>query len=122
MKLVANGIVFVHAVLAITVLSSPILVLITGSLLAGRSIHIFALTAVTLVAWRLCGGCPLTILENKLRRAFDLGGMYEGPCIRHYLKQWLRVSMPGWVPSAMVITALLSSAAILLISKTRSTL
>ena len=49
--------------------------------------------AFTLVLWPLWGGCPLTTLENALRRRAG-GAVYPGGFIAHYLEKIVYWDLP----------------------------
>lgn len=57
----------------------------------------------------LCkGDCPLTILENFLRKRGDQEGVYAGSCIKHYLQKW-GIRVPRGFTTATLVLALLLS-------------
>jgi len=60
-----------------------------------RLLHLAAIVVVTLQSW-LGVVCPLTTLENHLRRtAGEIG--YQGTFISHWLQTMLYYEAPAWV-------------------------
>ena len=60
-----------------------------------RWAHLVAIGVVVVQAW-MGVNCPLTVLENWLRRQARIAG-YETSFIEHWLQQWLYYNAPPWV-------------------------
>jgi hypothetical protein len=62
---------------------------------AFRALHLLAIVFVALQAW-LGQACPLTTLENWLRRR-DGGSGYSGGFVEHWVQWLLYYEAPAWV-------------------------
>lgn len=56
-----------------------------------------------------CGKCPLTVLENSIRKRGDPNGCYTDSCIRHYLRS-AGFRVPRGFTTMGIIAALCASA------------
>ena len=101
-QLLADAVLSLHFAVVLFVLGVALAVLLGGP--AGwrwvrapllRWAHLVAITVVVGQAW-LGRDCPLTVLENWLRRQASLGG-YETSFIEHWVQHWLYYNAPPWV-------------------------
>jgi hypothetical protein len=59
-----------------------------------RTAHLLAITRVVLLTW-FDSACPLTVLENRLRRQAGQAG-YPGDFIGYWLHELLFLDCPRW--------------------------
>lgn len=108
MRNVADGLALLHGCFVVVLLACPygvyafrhndVLLLVMA-----------AVMCLTLVSWRIFGGCPLTRWENRLRQTCDPTGCYSGPCVNHYAKRLFRLNLPRWTVHALVVGSLAAS-------------
>ena len=98
----ADAVLTLHFAVVLFVLGVALLVLLGGP--AGwawvrapllRWAHLVAIAVVVAQAW-LGQDCPLTVLENWLRRQARLAG-YEKSFVEHWVQHWLYYDAPPWV-------------------------
>ena len=101
-QVLADAVLTLHFAVVLFVLGVALAVLLGGP--AGwawvrapllRWAHLAAIAVVVAQAW-LGQACPLTVLENWLRRQARLGG-YEKSFIEHWVQRWLYYDAPPWV-------------------------
>lgn len=69
-----------------------------------------SLMIITVVSWVVWGDCPLYIFEMRLRNKVDVGGMYRGSFMSHYLHKFFGLDIPtqtftvlGYVYAGLII-------------------
>lgn len=102
----ADTVLVVHALFVAFVIVGQVLILVGLACGWGwvrnirfRVAHLIAIAIVVAQAW-LGVLCPLTILENALRRRAGVAG-YEGSFIAHWLHRVIFYEAPGWVFTAV---------------------
>ena len=102
-QLLADAVLSLHFAVVLFVLGVALAVLLGGP--AGwawvrapwlRWAHLAAIAVVVAQAW-LGQACPLTVLENWLRRQARLGGYGEKSFVEHWVQQGLYYDLPPWV-------------------------
>jgi polyferredoxin len=104
--LAADGLLLLHVLFVVFVISGLLLVLAGGMLGWNwvrnpwfRLAHLFAIGVVVLQSW-LGVICPLTVWEMQFRaRAGD--AVYAGSFIAHWLQELLYYQAPDWVFTAV---------------------
>ena len=100
-QMLADVVLTLHFAVVLYVLGVALAVLLGGP--AGwawvrapllRWAHLAAIAVVVAQAW-LGQACPLTVLENWLRRQARLHG-YEKSFIEHWVQHWLYYDAPPW--------------------------
>ncbi len=102
----ADTVLVVHALFVAFVIVGQVLILVGLACGWGwvrnirfRVAHLIAIAIVVAQAW-LGVLCPLTILENALRRRAGVAG-YEGSFIAHWLHRLIFYEAPGWAFTAV---------------------
>lgn len=85
-------------------LSSPFIALRYAAFFSGYFFP-FALVVmpIILIAWRMFGGCPFTVWENRLREQEHAGSAYKDSCIQYYGFRWFGVRTPLWVIQPVLV-------------------
>lgn len=110
--MMANAVLALHTLVfasfSATSLASPFVAYFSPETLARLPVIIGAaiFAAVVAVTWRLAGGCPLTIWENK-RRLAEGKEPYAGGCIDRYARIWFGIALPANL-SSRILYALLA--------------
>jgi hypothetical protein len=101
-QLLADGVLALHVLLVAFVVVALLLTVCGGILHWGwvrnwwfRVVHLACISVVVAQSW-LGLICPLTILENWLRRQSG-SGQYDGSFIQYWLERLLYYEAPGWV-------------------------
>lgn len=108
MRSAAEWVVNLHlAWIGLVVASLPLVVLRPRT----RSFAL-GIIGTTVGSWRVFGDCPLFLLENRLRRAYDPREAYEGSFLSHSLDRRFSLHVPpavftvaGYVYGALVVVA-----------------
>lgn len=101
----ADAVLVVHGLFVVFVVAGLVLILAGGALgwrwvrsPPFRVAHLVAIAVVAVQAW-VGATCPLTTLENDLRRGAG-GRGYEGGFIAHWVERLLYHDAPAWVFTA----------------------
>ncbi|MBX4186702.1 MAG: DUF2784 domain-containing protein [Candidatus Doudnabacteria bacterium] len=60
----------------------------------------------TLASWKLFGGCPFTVWENRLREKEGLP-KYTGSCLPQYTSKWFGLNVPNKYFNSVIIILLI---------------
>lgn len=91
MRILANCIAILHLYWIKAILGG----LVVSYFVAWYRPYQVAIVALTITSWPICGGCPLTIWENRLRRKFDPDSAYQEGYVTHYAKKCLGLNVPS---------------------------
>jgi hypothetical protein len=56
-----------------------------------------------LVSWKVFGGCPFTVWENRIRELERSGSAYLGSCLTHYSTKWFGLNITGILVSLLIL-------------------
>jgi hypothetical protein len=77
-------------------LGSPFVRIVYPGIFSGPyvSASIIAISIAVAGFWKIYGECPLTVLENNLRRR-EGRESYSGPCVDRYAREWFGLTLPS---------------------------
>jgi hypothetical protein len=60
-----------------------------------------------MLSWKIYGGCPFTVWENRYREIEEKGSAYLGSCLPHYAMRWFGWKIPGKYFTLVLVTLLI---------------
>ena len=62
---------------------------------------------MTMVSWKVFGGCPFTVWENRLHEKKQTGNSYVGSCLPYYVERWFGLKISNKVFTGLLVALLI---------------